>query len=1126
MIKISSPLMKIEPMTAGPLSPESESDRISKMLRHIPGVIYELWQHRDGHFSLPYASEKLWDIYGVSAPTVRDDASPIFAAIHPEDRQEVIQSLKESATHLSPWHSTHRVLHPDGECIWAIAHGTPEPQPDGSIKWYGHLQNITNLKKAQSYITELTETQKLLKASEEKLRRIIENLNDMVFIATADGRLSFLSPMFVTVIGYPLTELINQPFSKVVHPDDLDICRKGLRAAVAGEKVRGLEYRVLHQDGNYYWHSANLSPLQEEEGEVSCLGIASYIHPRKQAELALQESELRLELALESSHIGLWDWNIQTNQVVFNQQWRSLLGYEQHEIKNDLEEWQSRVHPEDLARVYEDINQHLQKQTPFYQNEHRLRSKDGSYKWVSARGRVVSWDKQGNPVRFIGTHTDISDRKQAEIALVQLSNQLKKAQEVARLGHWSFDLATQKITWSEEIFRLFGRSLDQKEPSFEELLLQLYPSDRTLLLERMKEAEQGTPQNFDFSIVRTDGAVRYVNCRIELETQADQLVRLFGVVMDITERRVAELELERFFTISLDLLCITDIRGNFRRLSQAWEDILGYSLSDLQDKNLLDFVHPEDLNSTQAALGDLTAGCSVQRFTNRYRTKSGNYRYIEWMSIPQGELIYTAARDITERVLAQRQLQALLTRTQLLNHLSSEIRQSLDLNQILQTAVQAIFTHLKVDVCIFGWYHTDGVSPYWEMVQEQYKPGLNRGLGTYCMTKVPLRFQCLRANQSYSLNLHNLGAVYDEDLQRICASMGINLYFMLPIHTPGKIGGLEMGRVDGSVEWETDEIELLESLGTQMAIAIQQADLYQTSQTKSQQLQQAYQELQQTQLQLTQAEKMSSLGQLVAGIAHEINNPVSFIYGNLEFVSEYANSLLEIIKLYQATYPQPTPEISELVEDRDLDFIIEDLPHTIQSMKTGASRIQAIVKSLRTFSRLDESDLKAADLHENIDNILIMVQNQLNGRGGNPPITLIKNYGDVPKFECYIGLLNQVIINLITNGIHAIEERRKHQVNCHYQGVINIATKYDENQGVFIYVQDNGMGISEEVKTKIFEPFFTTKSVGKGTGMGLAISYQIITQDHQGEFHFDSKLGEGTTFTIRLPRLKPSPDSL
>ena len=1107
-----------------PLPNPFESDRLEKMLHHIPGVIYELWQHPDGRFSIPYASEKLWDIYGISPRVVQEDASPIFAAMHPEDRRAVLQSLQESATHLSAWHSTHRVLHPDGHCIWAIAHGTPEPQPDGSTKWYGHLQNITNLKNAQGYITELTQTQKLLKTSEDKLRRIIDNLNDMVFIITGDGRFSFLSPMFVTVMGYPLSELINRSFAEVLHPDDVHICANGLQSALTGEKVAELEYRVLHQDGNYYWHSANLSPFQEEEGEVSCLGIASYIHPRKQAELALAESQLRLELALESSNIGLWDWNLQTNQTVFNQQWKSLLGFEHHEIDNDFKEWESRVYPLDLPQVYHDINQHLQKQTPFYHNEHRLRCNDGSYKWVVTKGRVVAWDVDGNPVRFIGTYTDISNRKQAEIALIQLSNQLKKAQEVAHLGHWSFDLATQEITWSEEIFRIFGRPIDEGEPSFEELLLQLDLGDRTLLLERMTEAEQGTPQNFDFSIVRKDGAVRYVNCRIELETQRDQVVRLFGVVMDITDRRVAELELERFFTISLDLLCIADLRGNFRRLSQAWEDILGYSLSQLEDKAFLDFVHPEDLNSTQAALADLTAGYTVQRFTNRYRTQTGDYRYIEWMSIPQGELIYAAARDITERVKAQTQLQALLTRSQLLNHLSSEIRQSLELSQILETAVQTIFTQLKVDICIFGWYRNDAARPYWEMVQQQRKPGVIGGLGTYHFITIPLRFQRLAANQSYSLNLQKLGDDYDDNLRGICNQIGINLYLMLPIHTPGKIGGFEMGRIDASCDWQPDEIELLESLGTQIAIAIQQADLYQTSQTKSKQLQQAYQELQQTQLKLTQSEKMSSLGQLVAGIAHEINNPVSFIYGNLEFVSEYADSLLEILELYQNTYPQRNPEISKLVADRDLDFIIEDLPNTIASMKTGASRIEAIVKSLRTFSRLDEADLKAVDLHENIESTLMILQNQLNGRAGNPEITVIRNYGNLPEFECYIGLINQAFMNLLMNGIQAIEDKQQNQVDSSYKGVLHITTKVEENHGVAIFIQDNGIGMSDEVKSKIFEPFFTTKPVGKGTGMGLSISYQVITQEHQGELYCDSKLGEGTTFTIRLPRLKKSPN--
>lgn len=1101
------------------LSNPPEGDRLQKMLHHVPGVIYELWQHSDGHFSLPYASEKLWDIYGVAPWVAQADASPIFAAIHREDRQSVQKSLQESATHLSPWHSIHRVYHADGYSFWVSVHGTPERQPDGSIKWYGYLQNITNLKNAQGYITKLTQTQRLLKASEEKLRRIIENLNDMVFIITADGRFSFLSPMFATVMGYPLSELINQPFAKVVHPDDLHICANGFQSSLAGEKVRGLEYRVLHQDGKYYWHSANLSPFEEETGEVTCLGIASYIHPRKQAELALAESQLRLELALESSHIGLWDWNLQTNEVVFNQQWKSILGYEADQVQDASAAWASRVHPEDLPRVYHDIEQHLQKQTPIYQNEHRLRCQDGSYKWVATKGRVVAWDRKGNPIRFIGTYTDVTERKQAELALVEMSNQLKKAQEVAHLGYWSFNLATQKITWSEEIFRIFGRPVDQGEPSFQELLRQVDPGDRPILLERMAEAEAGTPQNFDFSIWRTDGTQRYLNCRIEIETQGKQVVRLFGVAIDITERRIAELELERFFTISLDLLCIADKKGKFRRLSQAWEDITGYALSELENQAFLDFVHPEDIRATQAAFADLNTGNTVQRFTNRYRTKSGAYRYIEWMSIPQGELIYAAARDITERVQTEAQLQALLARAQMLNHLSSEIRQSLDLNQILQTAVQEIFTHLKVDVCLFGWYHYDAVNPYWEVVQEKRQPGVKGGLGTYYMSRVPLRFQRLLANESYSLNLHNLGEVYDDNLRDICAAMGINLYLMSPIHISGKIGAFEMGRVDGSRDWQPDELDLLASLGTQIAIAVQQADLYQASQTKTQELAKAYEELQKNQLKLIQAEKMSSLGQLVAGIAHEINNPVSFIYGNLEFVSEYANSLLEIIQLYQATYAQPTAEISELIAARDLDFIIEDLPPMIQSMKTGASRIQSIVKSLRTFSRLDESDFKAVDIHENIDNTLMILQNKLNGRGGKPEIKVIKNYGELADFECYIGLLNQVFMNLITNSIQAIEERQKHEDKS-YKGVITITTRQEEDEAITISVEDNGIGMSDEVKAKIFEPFFTTKPVGSGTGMGLSISYQVVTEDHQGEFCFDSTLGKGTIFVIRLPRLK------
>ncbi|TVP61286.1 MAG: PAS domain S-box protein [Nodularia sp. (in: Bacteria)] len=835
----------------------------------------------------------------------------------------------------------------------------------------------------------------------------------------------------------------------------------------------------------------------------------------------LQQVQTQLQLALESSNTGLWDWNLQTDEVSFaEKQWKEFLGYDFTEtLENNLTEWESRIHPEDKPQLYAEMTKHLQGETETYENIHRIRCKDGTYKWNLAQGKVVERDQDGNPARFIGIHRDISDLKRSEIALTELSEKLRKSQEVAHLGHWSFDLATQKIIWSEEVFRIFGMTPDQGEPSFDQHVQQFHPEDRTFFLERVTAAGQGKPQDFDCRIL-VDDQIRYMNSRIELEFQDEKLVKMFGVVMDITDRRMAELELERFFTISLDLLCIADTGGHFRRLNQAWEKILGYSISELEGKAFLDFVHPDDLDSTLAAISDLNDDRTIIKFVNRYRTKDGSYRHIEWLSSPQGDLIYSAARDITERIDTQTQLKALLERSQLLNHLSTEIRNSLALENILESSVYTIFEQLNLDICTFGWYIADAKTSQWEVVEEARNPKLCSWLGSYDLEEFPLLFQNIFAEKIYTIDLQNSQDSQDPELRSFCELMKINLYLALPIHTEGKIGAFEMGRIDGSVAWQPDEIELLQNLATQVAIAIQQADLYQTSQCKSQELERAYQELKQTQVQLIQSEKMSSLGQLVAGIAHEINNPVSFIYGNLEPVEEYAEDLLNIIGLYQDSYPTPSIEIMKAIEEVDLEFIIKDLPKTLQSMKTGASRIQNIVKSLRTFSRLDEADLKPIDLHENIDSTLMILQSQLNGKIGKPEITVIKNYGNLPQFECYVGLLNQVFMNLLMNAIQAIEERQIIEVDPTYQGMITITTMVEPSEAVSISVQDNGIGMSEEVKAKILNPFFTTKPVGKGTGMGLSNSYQIVTKNHQGELFFDSTLGEGTIFTIRLPKTK------
>ena len=295
-----------------------------------------------------------------------------------------------------------------------------------------------------------------------------------------------------------------------------------------------------------------------------------------------------------------------------------------------------------------------------------------------------------------------------------------------------------------------------------------------------------------------------------------------------------------------------------------------------------------------------------------------------------------------------------------------------------------------------------------------------------------------------------------------------------------------------------------------------------TAQLKQQtlQLEQTLLELKQTQAKLIQSEKMSSLGQVVAGVAHEINNPVNFIYGNLTPVGEYANSLLEMVDIYQQQYPNPLPRVKEKLLSLDLDFIREDWPKILSSMKTGADRIRNIVKSLRNFSRVDEAEMKLADIHEGIDSTLMMLQNRLNPKPDSPGIEIIKNYGNLLKVECYPGQLNQVFINIFNNAIDAFEEDSEDlplAARETHLKIIRISTIVLDGKWVEIRFFDNGSGMTETVVEQIFNPFFTTKPVGKGTGLGLSVCYQIITERHKGELLCISAPGQGTEFIIKIP---------
>ncbi|NEQ99380.1 MAG: response regulator [Cyanothece sp. SIO2G6] len=332
--------------------------------------------------------------------------------------------------------------------------------------------------------------------------------------------------------------------------------------------------------------------------------------------------------------------------------------------------------------------------------------------------------------------------------------------------------------------------------------------------------------------------------------------------------------------------------------------------------------------------------------------------------------------------------------------------------------------------------------------------------------------------------------------------------------TADKVRGLNLGAVD----YITKPIQQQETLA-RIRVHLQLRQLTQTLEQqvteRTAHLTTALEQLKQAQVKLVHSEKMSSLGQLVAGVAHEINNPINFIYGNLLPAHSYVEDLMGLVELFRQEYPKLTPKLQQRIEDIDLDFLQADLPKLLNSMKLGSDRIRNIVLSLRNFSHLDEAGIKAVDIHEGIDSTLLILHSRLKGKSDSSAIKVIKNYGQLPLVECYASQLNQVFMNLLSNAVDALDEAIDQKPQL--QPEIRIETEILDDDRILIAITDCGAGISPTLQSKIFEAFFTTKPVGKGTGLGLSISHQIIVDKHQGQLFFESTLGKGTTFYIELP---------
>jgi len=507
--------------------------------------------------------------------------------------------------------------------------------------------------------------------------------------------------------------------------------------------------------------------------------------------------------------------------------------------------------------------------------------------------------------------------------------------------------------------------------------------------------------------------------------------------------------------------------------------------------------------------------------------------------------------------ISEARYRKLARQKELLNRLVSQIRQSLDLNMMLEATVSELRWILQLDSCVFWWYLPESSS--FQAVYESYaSDGLQHVSQKHyvinCAGDASLAAkQLVEQTTSLPSSVPVLSpfALPHPEARSLKDAFGVQSQLLMPIHTrSGRVGVIHCLQWQEIRNWATEEIELLQEVSSQLAVALDQAELYEQSCTATEQaqaqayeLEQALQEIQKTP-QLIQTEKMASLGQLVAGVAHEINNPVNFIHGNLLYAGQYLQDILDLVQLYRGEYPTPTLAIRKKIDTIDLDFIAEDLPKLFSSMKVGAERIREIVRTLRTFSRLDEAEVKAVNIHEGIESTLTILQNRLKPKPGRPPIMVFKEYDFLPFVECYAGQLNQVFMNILTNAIDALEEATgngrwamgastqgasaAHEETKHHSSerssppfcplpAITIRTELIQVNCVQIVIADNGPGMADEVQQRLFDPFFTTKPVGKGTGLGMSISYQIITETHGGLLRCNSAPGKGTEFVIEIP---------